>query len=100
MELHFTSLPLALTCAEGERLLAQEAGGVGWQAGCAGNRGVEERVRNSSLGCRVGREGQKRGDSCARVFSGKVPLPLGMGKSLADLKTKNKYSQLLPLGFL
>ena len=52
---------------------------------------------DSALRCRVGREGQKGGGSCARVFSGKVPLPLGK-KSLAGLKVVSKHSQLLSLG--
>lgn len=48
-------------------------------------------MRNSPLRCRWEREKQKGRGSCARVLSEKVPLPLGMERSLAGLKTHSLF---------
>lgn len=80
------------------RLLAQKARGVGGQAGFAGKEGVLESEELLAK-VQVGEGGKgKRGLLCKSV-SGKVPLPLGTGRSLAASKAKNKCPQLLSLEF-
>lgn len=93
-DLHFMGLPLALIYVKGEFACSE-----GRRCGLAVlvMKGCWREVKSSSRRCRLGREGRKRGASCARVFSGKVPLPLGMGRSPAGLKAKNKHFQLLSL---
>lgn len=75
-------------------MLGEKAGGVGWQAGWLAvlvMKGCWEKGEELSIEVQVGEREKKRRGSCARVFSGKVPLPLGMGRSLAGLKTHSVF---------